>query len=79
MYIPAQLQQIAVSIYKYRLITSLEKMTASFVFPVEIYRVGSVKPLHEFLQVGFQRLYNEMKVVDHQNISMHFNIVQLYA
>ena len=77
MQITAEFQKIMISFYKNSLVSALIEMTASVMTAVIINCIGSVKTLHEALEICFRGHKKKVKMVIHQDITVNLYAVKL--
>jgi hypothetical protein len=75
--ITAELREAGAGFDEDGLVTALIEVTAPLKSPVKVDRVGGVKALHKIVEVGFLSPENEMKMIIHENIRMHFNAIRV--
>jgi hypothetical protein len=69
-HIPAQFQQIAISVNKNGLASALEQVTASLSLYVDIGCIRAIQVMHDFAQVFIGGFYEEMIVIGHKDIAI---------
>jgi len=74
MNISCELQEVIVRIDQDSFISTLIKVTASFVVPVEENDIGGVEAVHKSVEVGERGFNQEVEVIFHQAIAVHFHI-----